>query len=77
MKLHAARALDLQDAARLARDTNITDPDRLLALVADAYGAGAVTAETDDFAHRALSLAQRETRNRRHQPPGSALSAGL
>ena len=46
-----------QKAARLARDTRITDPDQLLALVADAYGADAATAETADFAHRALSLA--------------------
>ena len=58
MKLHAARPLDLQDAAWLARDTAITDPDRLLALVADAYGDDAATPDTADFAHRALSLAQ-------------------
>ena len=77
MKLHAARALDLQDAARLARDTQITDPDHLLALVADAYGADAVTAETEDFAHRALSLAQGETRARRHHPPDRELGAEL
>lgn len=76
MKLHAARALDLQDAARLARDTNITDPDHLLALVANAYGTDAVTAATDDFAHRALSLAH-NTRNRRHHPPDRGLDAEL
>ena len=60
MKLYAARDWDLQDAARLARDTHITDPDQLLTLVADAYGTDAATAETRDFAHRALSLAQQE-----------------
>ena len=57
MKLYAARDWDLQDAARLARDTHTTDPDQLLALVADAYGADAATADTADFAHRALTLA--------------------
>ncbi len=77
MKLHAARALDLQDAARLARDTNITDPDHLLALVADAYGADAVTAETEDFAHHALSLAQYETHNHHRSPPDHELGAEL
>ena len=77
MKLHAARSLDLQDAARLARDTQITDPDQLLALVSDAYGADAATAETADFAHRALSLAPRETHNRRQHPPDRGLGAGL
>ena len=75
MKLHAARSLDLQDAARLARDTDITDPGHLLALVADAYGTVAVTAETADFAHHALSLAC-ETRNRRPHPADSGLGAG-
>lgn len=77
MKLHAARSLDLQDAARLARDTDITDPDHLLALVADAYGTDAVTAETADFAHHALSLSRRESRTRRHHPAEDGLSAGL
>ncbi len=62
MKLHAARDQDLQDAARLARDTAITDPDQLLALVADAYGTDAATADTALFADRALSLALREGR---------------
>lgn len=57
MKLHAARPLDLQDAARLARDTAITDPEQMLALVADAYGTDAATADTTDFAHQARSLA--------------------
>lgn len=57
MKLHAARGQDLDDAARLARDAGISDPDEMLALVADAYGADAATAETSDFAERALSLA--------------------
>lgn len=57
MKLHAARGQDLEDAARLARDAGISDPDEMLALVADAYGADAATAETADFAERALSLA--------------------
>lgn len=57
MKLHAARGQDLEDAARLARDADISDPDEMLALVADAYGADAATAETADFAQRALSLA--------------------
>lgn len=77
MKLYAARDWDLQDAARLARDTQITDPDQLLALVADAYGADAATAETADFAHRALSLAQQDPQRRRQQPPDRGLSAGL
>lgn len=57
MKVYAARPLDLQDAARLARDTGTTDPARLLALVADAYGADAADAATADFAERAVSLA--------------------
>lgn len=77
MKLHAARALDLQDAARLTRDADITDPDQLLALVANAYGADAVTAETADFAHRALALARSDTRNRLNQPPDRGLDLGL
>lgn len=45
------------DAARLARDAGISDPGEMLALVADAYGADAVTAETADFTERALALA--------------------
>lgn len=57
MKLHAARDQDLEDAARLARAADISDPDEMLALVADAYGADAATADTADFAERALSLA--------------------
>lgn len=57
MKLHAARGKDLEDAARLARGAGISDPDEMLALVADAYGADAATAETSDFAERALALA--------------------
>ncbi|MXY09007.1 MAG: hypothetical protein F4Z00_03980 [Acidimicrobiaceae bacterium] len=57
MKLHAARGKDLEDAARLARGAGISDPDEMLALVADAYGADAATAETADFAERALALA--------------------
>ena len=57
MKLHAARGQDLEDAARLAREAGISDPDEMLALVADAYGADAATADTGDFAERALSLA--------------------
>ena len=57
MKVYAARPLDLQDAARLARDTGTTDPDQLLALVADAYGADAADPATADFAERAVSLA--------------------
>ena len=57
MKLHAARGKDLEDAARLARDAGISDPDEMLALVADAYGADAATAETSDFAERVLSVA--------------------
>ena len=57
MKLHAARGKDLEDAARLARDAGISDSDEMLALVADAYGADAATAETSDFAERALALA--------------------
>jgi len=57
MKLHAARGKDLEDAARLARDVGISDPDEMLALVAGAYGTDAATAETADFAERALSLA--------------------
>ena len=62
MKMHAARDQDLQDAARLARDAAITDPDQLLALVADAYGTDAATADTADFADHALSLTLREGR---------------
>ena len=77
MKLYAARDWDLQDAARLARDTQITDPDQLLALVADAYGTDVATAETADFAHRALSLAQQEPHRWRQQPPDRGLNAGL
>ena len=57
MKLHAARGQDLEDAARLAREAGISDSDEMLALVADAYGADAATADTGDFAERALSLA--------------------
>ena len=57
MKVYAARPLDLHDAARLARHTATTDPDQLLALVADAYGADAADAATADFAQRAVSLA--------------------
>ena len=77
MKLYAARDWDLQDAARLARDTQTTDTDQLLALVADAYGANAATAETADFAHRALTLAQGHTRHGRRRPPDRGFSAGL
>ncbi len=55
MKLHAARDQDLQDAVRLARELNITDPDHLLALVANAYGPDAVTADTAKFTRRALT----------------------
>ena len=69
MKLHAARPLDFEDAARLARDTAITDPDQLLRLVADAYGADAATADTSDFVHGALELALDQDRSRRRQPP--------
>ena len=57
MKLHAARGQDLSDAARLARNAGISDIDEMLALVADAYGTDAITADTRDFASRALSLA--------------------
>ena len=64
MKLHAARPQDLRDAARLVSDTGIADPDRLLALVADAYGADAATAETADFAGRAVSLARDQHHSR-------------
>ena len=56
MKLHAARGQDLSDAARLARDAGISDVDEMLALVADTYGADAVTADTSAFAERALAL---------------------
>ena len=77
MKLYAARDWDLQDAVRLARDTQVTDLDQMLAMVVDAYGAAAATAEIDDFAHRALSLARRETHNRRRKPPDRGFSAGL
>lgn len=76
MKLYAARDWDLQDAVRLASDTHITDLDQMLALVVDAYGAAAATAEIDHFAQRALSLA-REGHNRRRQPPDRGFSAGL
>ncbi len=61
MKLYAARDWDLQDAVRLTRDNQISDLDHMLALVVDAYGAAAATAEIDDFAQRSLSLARRET----------------
>ena len=44
MKLHAARGQDLADAARLAREAGVSDPDEMLELVADAYGADAATA---------------------------------
>ena len=69
MKLHAARPLDLQDAARLARHTAITDPDHLLGLVADAYGADAATAETADFAHRALAITLDQDHSRPRRLP--------
>ena len=77
MKLHAARPLDLQDAARLTRDIAITDPDQLLALVADAYGADAAAAETADFAHRALALALDQNHSPSRQLPDHGLDAGL
>ena len=57
MKLHAARGQDLADAARLAREAGFSDPDEMLALVADAYGADAATAHTSDFIESALALA--------------------
>ena len=57
MKLHAARGQDLADAARLARDAGVSDPGEMLELVAGAYGADAVTADTSDFVESALSLA--------------------
>ena len=57
MKLHAARGQDLADAARLAREAGVSDPDEMLELVADAYGADAATAHTSDFAESALALA--------------------
>jgi len=38
MKLHSARSQDLQDAAQPAHDTEITDRQNLLTLVANAYG---------------------------------------
>ncbi|MYD06535.1 MAG: hypothetical protein F4X07_06160 [Acidimicrobiaceae bacterium] len=76
MKLYAARATDLQDAARLMGDTNLAYPDELYALVTDAYGANAVTDTTIDFAHHALQLAQRSTPTRRQQPPHRGLSTG-
>ncbi|MDE0495530.1 MAG: hypothetical protein OXH54_16425 [Acidimicrobiaceae bacterium] len=62
MKLHAAREQDLQDAARLARDTAITDPEQLLDLVAHAYGTDAATSHTALFADRAVALALRDSR---------------
>lgn len=57
MKLHAAREQDLQDAARLARDTANTDPEQLLDLVVNAYGTDAATSHTAVFADRAVALA--------------------
>lgn len=76
MKLHAARPKDLRDAARLARDTEITDRDELLALVADAYGADAATARTADFARHAMSIAVHPVHHRRKQP-GRGYDTGL
>ena len=35
----------------------VSDPDEMLELVADAYGADAATAHTSDFAESALALA--------------------
>ncbi|MCY3617223.1 MAG: hypothetical protein OXH58_08935 [Acidimicrobiaceae bacterium] len=76
MKLYAARPTDLQDAARLTSDTNLTYPDELYTLVTDAYGADALTDTTIDFAHHALKLAQRDTPGRHQQPPDRGLSTG-
>ncbi len=56
MKLHARRDRDLEDAARLIRETNIADPERLAGLVAAAYGPAAVTTATERFASRAIDF---------------------
>ena len=76
MKLHAARPVDLQDAARLVRDTQITYPDELLELVTNAYGADAATAETADFAHHALTLAQHQHHSQHRRLPDRGFDAG-
>lgn len=62
--------------ARLARDTQVTDLDQMLALVVDAYGAAAAD-EIDDFAQHAVSLTPRETHNRRQRQPDRGFSAWL
>ena len=59
MKLHAGREVDLEDAARLADDTAITDAEQLLGLVAHAFGPDAVTYDTELFAERALAWGHR------------------
>ena len=63
MKLHAGRGQDLEDAARLAYETGMTEPERLLDLVSDAYGSDAVTVDTSHFAERALALAKSAPRS--------------
>lgn len=59
MKLHAGRDRDLHDASRLIREARITQPRRLLGLVAKVYGEEAVTADTARFVGAALSLGRR------------------
>ena len=56
MKLHAGRDHDIQDAARLIRETGIAQPRRLLGLVKEAYGPDAITPDTVGFVHTVLDL---------------------
>lgn len=60
MKLHAGRDHDIQDAARLIRETGITQPRRLFSLVKEAYGSDAITPDTVGFVQTLLDLV-RET----------------
>ena len=57
MKLHARRDKDLDDAARLIAETGISDEAALSSLVAEAFGAEAVTPETGRFVASALTAA--------------------
>ena len=59
MKLHAGRDRDLEDAARLAAETKITDSALLVGLVVEAYGHEANTARTADFVASVIETARR------------------
>ena len=56
MKLHAGRDRDIRDAALLIHETGVTQPQRLLDLVEEAYGPDVVTADTVGFVDTVLKF---------------------